>query len=161
MIAHEELKELLDYDPLTGIFTWKRTANDKIRGKAKIGEPAGTQDKSRYVRITIGQRTYYAHRLAWFYMKGEWPHKIDHRDLDSTNNRFLNLREASQSQNNANVRGRGRHGKGVRKRGQKFWAGVTCRGEHHYLGIFDTKEEAAIAYSIKARELFGDFARSS
>lgn len=79
----DRLKELLHYDPETGVFTWLSN-----RGSAKVGETAGRKT-DYYVQIKINRRSYMAHRLAWFYMQGTWPKdQIDHKDLNKANNVF-------------------------------------------------------------------------
>ena len=63
------LKELLHYDPFTGIFTWKVTRT----GSAKPGTVAGYIKNEGYICIKIDSRSYMAHRLAFLYMLGRWP----------------------------------------------------------------------------------------
>lgn len=98
-------------------------------------------------------------------MTGEWPDKrMDHRDLDRSNNRWSNLRLASNTENGAN-RAKGKNNtsghKGVSwcKNRQKWQAGIKINYRRKALGRFDTKEEAAAAYAVAAQELFGEFAR--
>lgn len=95
IISHEELLEILDYDPDTGKFTWK-----VFRGATALaGEEAGGIEQG-YRRIRINNRVYGAGRLAWFYMTGNWPeNEIDHKDRNKLNNRFKNLRDVSGSVN--------------------------------------------------------------
>lgn len=97
MITQARLKELLSYDPATGVFIWKVTRN----GKMKVGLPAGSIDREDgYVEICLDRRDYKAHRLAWLYVTGAWPvYGIDHIDRDKTNNRFINLRDVPHSVN--------------------------------------------------------------
>jgi hypothetical protein len=93
-------------------------------------------------------------------MTGEWPRCIvDHKDCDRTNDRWSNLREATHAQNSANMHVRpGRlFPKGVFPCGRGFQARI----QQHYLGIFNTSEEAAAAYLKAATELFGEFARAA
>jgi hypothetical protein len=94
MLTAERLRELLDYDPETGVFTRRITTGRNRRWKAgdKVsGRPSAT---TGYLGIGIGKRRYAAHRLAWLWMTGEWPKNLmDHRDCDRTNNRWVNLRE--------------------------------------------------------------------
>ena len=162
MLTQECLRELLHYDPNTGIFSWRVARSNRV----KIGDPTGCQKQCGahlYLVISIGTRVYYAHRLAWLYMTGEWPERdVDHEDRNGLNNRWSNLREATRSQNNANrcVDSRNRFGlKGVRKskNGKRFTTVVDGR----YAGTFDTPDEAHAAYVAKAAEVFGEFARAA
>ena len=99
MLTGSRLEQLLNDDQETGIFTW-RGGHKKVRA----GMIAGTPDKDGYICIKIDQIMYKAHRLAWLWMTGDWPtEEVDHKDLDKSNNRFGNLREATHSQNNINL----------------------------------------------------------
>jgi len=104
LITHERLKELLHYDPGTGVFT-NRINRGRGASAVRAGDVAGSEhDDGRYIKIQIDGRGYQAGRLAWFYMLGVWPpEQTDHEDLDGTNNRFANLRSCSGSRNHANV----------------------------------------------------------
>ncbi len=132
-LTHERLKVILDYDPSTGIFTWK-----------KSGRIASRNTGDLCVRIGIDGRRYKLHRLAWFYVTGDWPeHYIDHIDGDVTNNRFSNLREATPSQNQHN-----RNAKGYcfdKSRG-KWMAKLRTNYRQIFLGRFSTPQEARKAY---------------
>src|ERR1019366_3934979 len=93
------LKEVLRYVPETGLFTWLMK-----RGSRAAGSVAGTLRSDGYIQIRLDGDAYLGHRLAWFYQTGSWPTpECDHQDLDKTNNRWTNLREATKSQNKANV----------------------------------------------------------
>jgi hypothetical protein len=97
-VTYKELHSILDYNEITGIFTWKMQVSNKI----KVGNTAGILDRG-YIRIGIGGKIYYAHRLAWLYVYGEWPELlIDHIDGNKSNNAIDNLREATKSQNMQN-----------------------------------------------------------
>lgn len=99
MITHSFVKELLHYDPETGIFRWKVALTNSVG----VGLVAGTLGSRGYWHIRIGGTTYASHRLAWFYVHGEWPTQvIDHIDRDRSNNRIANLRDVSLSDNNRN-----------------------------------------------------------
>ncbi len=159
-LTAERLREILSYDPKTGTFVW-------LGGKWQpVGRVAGCTKRcvnKYYVTIKIDQRCYLAHHLAWLYVTGSWPNpQIDHRDLDSTNNRFSNLRESTQSQNMANTRKRpNRSGfKGVSPSPYGRWrAEIKTEGRYRYLGSFDTPRAAHRAYCAAAKEAFGEFAR--
>jgi hypothetical protein len=166
-LTQERLRELLHYDPETGVFTWMAT-----RAGAFAGAKAGSISIKGAVVIRIDYQLYYAHRLAWFYMNGGWPDfGVDHQDLDPTNNRWNNLRRANQSQNAANTKKRrtmagkpctSRY-KGVtlQRSSGRWMAQITHgRGFHQYLGTFDTEVEAHEAYIIAAKQAHGDFIRA-
>ena len=93
------MKEVLSYDPDTGIFVWKKALNDHII----VGSPAGYRNDG-YINIGLHGSTFRAHRLAFIYMTGTCPEEVDHIDMDRSNNRWTNLRAALRSQNNANRR---------------------------------------------------------
>ena len=155
------LRELLDYNAETGMFTWKV----KPAPRYKIGKIAGHVNPRDRIVIGINGRLYLASRLAWLYMTGQWPEKdIDHKDGNTLNNRWSNLREATRSQNLANAKircGGASRFKGVswHKGGQKWQAKIKCQ-KFYYLGLFKTEEEAHSAYQEAAKRLFGEFARS-
>lgn len=160
MITHEELLEALRYDPASGLFYWR----EKNSWRTKIGDVAGTPMKRGYWKITVRGRSYYAHRLAWFYVYGVWPaQQMDHIDRDRTNNKLSNLRLANQQNNSANMfrmRQNTSGFKGVRwhKAAKKWIARIKYCGEEIHLGLFVKIEDAVAAYEAKARELFGEFA---
>jgi hypothetical protein len=155
-ITAERLREVLDYDPLTGRFTWRVTSR-----RTRAGQIAGRYNQG-YWKIGIDGKLYLAHRLAWLYMTGEFPTlNIDHIDRDGTNNRWSNLREATQAQNLANSRrycnNKGGF-KGVLQRGPSWLAQIQPNGRPIHLGMFPTPEAAHAAYMAAARKYFGEFA---
>jgi hypothetical protein len=158
MITIERLKQLLEYNPETGLWTWRVHRHCK-----KCGDIAGGLNSAGYIQITIDGTKYLAHRLAWLYMTGEWPKSlIDHEDLKPINNVWTNLREATHSQNKANRYHQKNNSCGVK--GVDFHQGkwrslIYVDGAQIYLGSYPTKEQAADAYKIAAIKHFGDFAR--
>lgn len=160
-LTQERLKELLNYDPLTGIFTWKVRQG----GTANPGEPAGSLQPHGYIRLTVEGVQYYAHRLAWFYMTGRWPvDEIDHANGNRAENFFANLREADRFQNLGNTKRRsdntsGHKGVTWNKECRKWAAQIGIRGEYRSLGLFPTFEEARDAYRLAALAEWGEFAR--
>lgn len=143
------LRALLDYDATTGTFTWIA----KTGRSTRIGTKAGRTDRRGYVGINIRNRKYAAHRLAWLYTYGEWPAaQIDHIDRDPGNNRILNLRDVTGSENCLNrdprafLRQEGTRGITLHKTGK--WQAQICLpgGQTKYLGLFETQEEASEAY---------------
>ena len=162
-VTQARLKEVLSYDPATGIFRWKVSTSRII----KVGAQAGAMSHSGYRYICVDHRIYKANRLAWFYMTGQFPEKyVDHKDLDKTNDRWLNLRLADCSQSAAN-RGAFRNGtsgfKGVswREDHKKWGAHIGKSNRKRHLGYFDTREEAALAYRDAAEKLHGEFGRAA
>jgi len=162
MITHHDLLSMLQYDPETGNFTWLRPPSNKPHW---IGAIAGSKVRGR-IRIMIYRKSYFAHRLAWFYVHGAWPSSlIDHIDGNPLNNRLSNLREATPTQNQANKRRckRNRSGfKGVGKCprvGGKWVARIRIDGRQRTIGRFNTPDSAYAAYLSAAREVHGDFAR--
>lgn len=159
--SQERLKELFDYNPDTGVFTYKVKTCKKVR----VGSLAGYKN-GRNISIVIDRIKYKAHRLAWMYMTGDDPEDyiIDHRDRNAYNNRFSNLRKATQKQNarnrttNAcNVLGL----KGVKLVNgckNRYEASITADSKVIYLGAFKTPEEAHQAYCEAADKYHGEFA---
>lgn len=160
-ITQAELKEWLSYNPETGHFTWIKPYK-----KRSVGKQAGNLNKRLgYVQIRLHKKLYYAHRLAWLYMTGEWPKdEVDHRMGNRADNRWSELRAATHAQNGSNLStsGRGKNKyKGVHvAQGKYIQARIMKHGKFHYLGTFQTEEEAAEAYRKAAKEMFGEFART-
>src|SRR5690348_8622850 len=99
-LTQERLRECLSYEPRMGDFTWH-----KSRCRVKVGDMAGTPHPDGYVQINIGGRLYLAHRLVWLHVYGEWPIAyLDHINGVRDDNRLINLRPATHSQNKANSR---------------------------------------------------------
>lgn len=158
MITQEYLKSVLNYDPQTGIWTWAIT---KSRRMPK-GKRAGTiRSKDGREVIKLDGVDYLAYRLAWLYMTGEWPKdQIDHINVDKSDSRFGNLRQATRSQNHANKPSPRKNGlKGTQQRGRRWSARIKVNQRVIHLGSFDTQEAAHDAYCTAARLHFGEYAR--
>ena len=98
-INQEQLKELLHYDPETGVFKWKIAISHRI----KVGDVAGSTNSTGYVHIKIRQKRYKAHRLAWLYNYGKFPEdQIDHINGLRDDNRIINLRAVTRTENARN-----------------------------------------------------------
>ena len=150
--------ELLNYDPLTGILTWRNS-----RGHLKAGSVAGAKQSNGYIRIQVDRDFHAAHRLIWLMIHGDWPSDdLDHINGQRADNRIANLRMATRSENLANtkVRSDSETGvKGVRIKRGKFAARIRIDGKETFLGTFETIEAASAAYAVAAHENFGAFAR--
>jgi hypothetical protein len=151
------LKELLHYDPETGVFTRKKAVSGN-----SVGQVVGHTRPDGYVSIRIDYRPYLAHRLAWLYMTGGWPAaNIDHQNRTPSDNRWTNLRPANQSQNISNTKFRSNNTsgfKGVSRSGKKWAACVKKDYKTHHLGLFDDPAAAHNAYIAAAKALHGEFA---
>lgn len=98
-LTAERLREELDYDPLTGIFT--RRISFRM---AVIGDVAGTATNGGYLKMSVCGEEYLAHRLAFLWMTNDWPkYHVDHIDHDRSNNRWVNLRDVPLAINNQNT----------------------------------------------------------
>jgi hypothetical protein len=136
----EELKEFLDYNPDTGIFTWIKKSSIPV----KVGQVAGRANGNGYVRIKFKGRDYFAHRLAYYMYHGVDPLEkcIDHIDGDKANNKIDNLRLASVSWH---------------KSSKKWRAYIMINGESKHLGLFTNKEDAIKARREAKIKYIGDF----
>lgn len=160
-LSRERLLEVLSYDPATGVFRWLVSTSNRI----KIGAVAGQLIKgARWINVD-GTR-FAAHRLAWFYVKTVWPDgDIDHHDVNPDNNIFVNLREAFGGQNHCNCRVRKHCRSGVKgahwhSQAKRWTSRISLNKKHHYLGLFDTVEEAAAAYAEASARFHGEFGRT-
>lgn len=157
----EELKEFLDYNPNTGIFTWIKKPNNRI----KVGQVAGVMTKKGYVRIAFKGIKYLAHRLAYYTYHGVDPleNLVDHKYGDGSNNKIKNLRLANKSQNGANhIKLRSDNTSGVigvswNKVHKKWQAIIMINGKQKHLGYFINKEDARKARKEGEIKYFGDF----
>lgn len=168
MITQQELKDILHYDPDTGLFTRiKRTANC-----VKIGDKAGTIDSKGYVQLRVNGKLVLAHRLAFFYMTGEWPKdQIDHINGVRDDNKWANLREATRSQNGMNRGPQSNNTSGyknistLKTKWNEYWvvriAHIDC-GHLKYLPKKEYTLEHAVEYrNDKIKELHGDYANTN
>lgn len=163
---YDRLRELLDYNPETGAFVWKVLSSGRrfeLRNKKYAGRIAGCRHVSGYIEIRIDGVTYKAHRLAWLYMTGGWPrNEIDHANLCRSDNRWVNLREATHAQNQANRPARSTSAlqlKGVTKNGSGYRGRVQVRGKQYATRTVTTAQEAKHLRDQLAAELLGPFAR--
>jgi len=159
ILAQETLKELLHYNPETGIFTWKKRSIRWFTDKKYLdmwntrfaGEIAGTISPTSYRVIFLLDSPYQAHRLAFLYMTGELPpNETDHINGSKADNRWTNLRAATRSENmrNVSISKRNKSGKvGVcwYKATEQWHSRIQVHGETVHLGYFDEIEDAVAA----------------
>jgi hypothetical protein len=154
-LTQARLREVLDYNPDTGVFTWKVTYKN-----TKAGDVAGAIFRNKgkhtyYVMICVDSKHYRAHSLAWLWVHGWWPDGIDHIDRDGTNNRMSNLievvgpEEKSKQRYNARLSRNNTSGhNGVYwKNDNGKWCATIGNGDggKSFLGYFTTFEEAVAA----------------
>jgi hypothetical protein len=167
MITYEIAKALFNYDPETGLLTWKFSSQS-----IKEGAEVGTYDKTpksntRYRKVSVFRENYKVHRIIWLMQTGDWPKgDVDHIDGDGLNNKWENLRDITHSQNlmNAAVRSDSTSGyKGVSydSRRDKWYAYINIDGKRKMLGRHRTMQEAITARRDAEQDLFGEFARES
>lgn len=162
-LTQERLKQLFHYDPETGVFTRKLT----VSSRALSGGCSFYKNEHGYRQIRADYRLYRAHHLAWLYMTGAWPDaQIDHIDGNRENNRFANLRPATNAQNGKNRGAQSNNKLGLKgvsfhKKSRKYRVSIVSDGSYHYLGLFDCPAAAHFSYIIAADKLHGEFARAA
>jgi hypothetical protein len=160
-LSLEEVRSLLSYDPETGALNWIRPP----RRGVGIG-PAGCIQPDGYKLVGYKGHLYMAIHLIWFIQTGEWPeHGVDHKDLDKSNDRWSNLRQATYSQNNCNRGIRKDNTTGVRGVGwsrnssiNPYTARIRKDGIKINLGAYATLAEAAKVRRAAEIKYFGEFA---
>ncbi len=147
-ITAPELRQILTYNPTTGIFNRR---NDP-------GAVLGRIATKGYRQIMVASKRYMAHRLAWLYINGEWPAgQIDHINQAKDDNRIENLRVVTNKQNGENVRHFSHNTsglKGVRFRAGSWVAEIKHLKKSQHLGSFTTLEDACAARAMAESILF-------
>lgn len=170
----ETLRKLLDYDPETGVLTWKprpvemfasQAAANKFNAQWAGREALTASDKDGYKTGDLLYIFVRAHRVAWAIQTGAWPKaKIDHINGIPWDNRFANLREATSVQNAQNKRSKSGStsaflGVSWDRRTRRWRAGIKAFGKSISIGQFDSEQDAAKAYDAEAIKHHGVFAR--
>ncbi len=155
-LTAEQLRAALDYEPNSGIFRWR----ERYTNSVKVGDVAGCLHSKGYVHIWIRSAPHYAHRLAWLYVHGEWPRMaIDHINGDKADNRIANLRLATPTLNQQNMRKAGKFsstgllGAQVCRFTGLYRARIRVDGRPVEIGRFRTAIEAHEAYVAAKRRL--------
>jgi hypothetical protein len=155
-LTYERLLAFLIYDPNTGVFRNRKNGNIIAANVGRTGHV-----------IKIDRVNYIKHRLAWFYMTGEYPKQaINHKDGDFANNKFSNLRQLTETEKRFNckissVNTSGYKGVSWDREKQKWRAQARINGRHFSLGRYDTPEEAAKVYNEFARSQHGEFYKNT
>ena len=145
-LTQERLKEKLQYDPETGIFTWRQDHRN-----AKIGSIAGWPGGNGYIQIMVDGVSYLAHRLAWLYHYGEWPeNELDHDNHVRSDNRICNLNKSSKAHNAKNCKRRSDNTTGITGvdwvESKKRWVvRIQSKGRRRSGGYFKLKKDAVSA----------------
>lgn len=146
MLTQERLKHLLWYAPSSGDFFWK---NPPANGPANVGNRAGSENGSGYLRIRVDGKLYQSHRLAWLFCHGYFPENdLDHINRDRADNRLANLREVSRSCNLRNTGNSVSNTSGIKgvfwnKTEAKWYVSIYVGGLRRHLGCFEDITEAA------------------
>lgn len=154
-----DLQYLFMYDMDSGELRWRNRPS--IRSRRRAGDLAGSQHHSGYLQVGIGKVIYMAHRLIWKLETGQDPWcEIDHRNGVRDDNRWLNIRPATRSEQNMNKSTPNYH-RGVHfiSASRKFGAQIKANGEHIWLGCHETPEQACAAYREAAARLHGEFVK--
>jgi len=150
------LMHLLNYNSLTGIFTWRNPTNRKSR----VGDEAGTINMYGYIVIKLNGKVYRAHRLAWLYVVGEFPvEMLDHINRIKIDNRIINLNPVSNEENQRNRKLNSNNKSGfigvrICNKTNKWLARITVKRKKIDLGLFDKKSDAVLA-RINAEKEYG------
>jgi hypothetical protein len=162
-LTQERLKEILDYDPETGVFMWK------VPGpKRRLDRPAGCYNVLKACHeIRVDYRLWKAHRLAFLWMTGSVPQYVDHIDGDARNNAWANIRPATLSQNAWNITAArknntsGVKGVSLHKPTGKWSAEIWVNSKKRVLGLHETIEGAAQARAAAEAHHHGEYARKA
>ena len=167
-LTPDYVRSRLKYFPESGNLFWKPIAAKRCAAawNARFADTmAGRIDSTGYLQVAIDGKRYPATHLIWLIMAGSWPRDvIDHRNRTRTDNRWVNLREATIAQNARNVGRRRDAFKGVKRTSSitvRWEARIMVDGAYRYLGVFDTQEQAARAYDAAALVFHGEFAATN
>lgn len=154
VISIDRLKQVFDYSPETGVFTWKEKTNRRI----VVGSKAGSKHAAGYTVLCLDGVNVLAHRAAFAIVHGYWPEIVDHINRDPTDDRACNLRAADKSlnaQNQDTSKTRGGFARGVsrEKASGKFRASIAVLGKTKFLGRFKSVDAAHQAY-IAAKAVY-------
>jgi hypothetical protein len=167
------LRQVLNYDHETGDFCWLQRPREMFKSEALFqswnkcwaGKPALTADLRGYRQGHVFGRHVTAHRVAWAIYYGEWPtDMIDHINGNPSDNRIVNLREASPAGNSRNVKRSKANTSGYKgvsfiNRDKVWQATIHVNGKSLNLGHYKSAEDAYAAYCKASRRFHGEFGR--
>lgn len=168
----ELIRKLVDYDPSTGVMTWRKRPEDMFTGDCaqreqtarlwnarRAGKRVGGVKDHGYEKCCFLRSYLYVHRLAWAYYHGEWPQgEIDHINHDRSDNRIANLRIVDRAENCRNASLSKNNKSGVcgvfwDKKVGKWHAYIRKNGVQHNLGFYSCKQAAIAARKAAEGEL--------
>lgn len=157
------MRETFRYEPETGHVI--RIKPEDPRRSNRVGKPAGHINKNDgYMQMLHKGKSYLVHRVVFALMTGEWPTaSVDHINRNRADNRWSNLRLCNHTESSTNISVSRRNKTGVR--GVQYWpqrdrwvAMIHAHGKKHWLGSFETKEQAIVARIEGGRRIHGEFA---
>lgn len=154
----ETLQRLFRYESETGNVYWIAEGKGRIKKKS-----AGTVVKAGYIGIMIDGKRHYAHRIAWALHHGKHPmDQLDHINGIKTDNRIVNLREATNLQNGKNL-SLNKNNKtgysGIYFKANAWTAYIKVNYTNLYLGRFAKKEDAVAARLKAEHKFYGEWKR--
>lgn len=157
-LTQDALRRELLYNPAVGQFIHLRSFNNGV----KFGQVAGCLNRDGYVQIIVNGTPYRAHRLAFLWMNEAWPkNQVDHVNGWRPDNRWINLREATNQENQRNSKLLPHNTSGARgvswDKACNKWRVQICGAGKRYRGVYANKEDAVAAYNQIAKELHGPF----
>lgn len=175
MITAKDVEAVLTYHPETGVFIWKERSSNEMPDQRHrkswnskfAGREAGRISGTGYIQLLIKGKFYYAHRVAWLLMTGSWPEKyIDHINRSKTDNRLINLREATRSENLRNTKMHSDNRSGIKgvswfPRDRLWRARLNKDGKVVYLKYFKRLADAEKAIILERNSLHGEFSCSA
>jgi hypothetical protein len=172
-LTQEYLKSILDYEPETGIFIWKKRPLNHFKNLRSchswngkyFNTVAGSVDAKGYRTITINGDSYKEHRLAFLYINGWMPKEIDHKNVNGskTDNRIVNLRAATTVTNMQNRKKQKNNTSGLKcvswyKPLKKWVSYIKLKNKRKHLGYYNCPAAAHFAYQVAADRYYGEFA---
>lgn len=160
-LTQSELKKILTYDPETGFFTRNSSSGGRV-----VGSLMGSINSEGYRLISIRGRSMKAGRLAFLYMTGSEPEEIDHENRIRSDDRWVNLRDASHGQNGCNKKLQRNNKSGVKcvnldDRAKSWAVNINLNGRRVYVGRYKDFELAELVAASAREKYYGDFATSS
>jgi hypothetical protein len=159
-LAHQRIRELFDYNQRTGQLIRKVNCRGASKGVVGCKNPS-----DGYLGVRIDKEYYQVHRVIWFWMTGNWPKcQLDHKNGARADNRWNNLREATNGQNSLNQGLRKDNTSGAKgitfdKNRNKYRVRISISGVSYMIGRYDTLEEAKEWRKLAEEEFYGEFAK--